>query len=125
MTYNVRRDGWIINETTPVDTKDIIQISISDRVGPDTVPGCLFAYGKLVGRLMGMLNEHERFIEGYQDGIRSSDKTLDKEGHYNLKIQCPDGQLPDGEICPTCGKKRGPSGIDGGTWVHIRGSNES
>jgi len=32
--------------------------------------------------------------------------------------QCPDGLLPDGEICPDCGGRRGPSGVDGGTWVH-------
>lgn len=32
---------------------------------------------------------------------------------------CPDGLLPDGNICPRCGKRRGPSGIAGGTWVHF------
>lgn len=32
---------------------------------------------------------------------------------------CPDGLLPDGEECPRCGGKRAPSGIDGGTWVHL------
>lgn len=32
--------------------------------------------------------------------------------------QCPDGLTPDGEICPRCGGRRGPSGVDGGTWVH-------
>jgi hypothetical protein len=33
--------------------------------------------------------------------------------------KCPDGLLPDGETCPRCGGNRGPSGIDGGTWVHF------
>lgn len=32
---------------------------------------------------------------------------------------CPDGLLPDGVVCPRCGKRRGPSGINGGTWVHF------
>jgi len=34
-------------------------------------------------------------------------------------MTCKDGQIPDGPICPVCGGKRGPSGIGGGTWVHI------
>lgn len=33
---------------------------------------------------------------------------------------CADGQLPDGPVCPKCGGVRAPSGVDGGTWVHIR-----
>jgi hypothetical protein len=36
-----------------------------------------------------------------------------------LVKECADGQLPDGLVCPTCGQKRQPSGVDGGTWVHI------
>lgn len=32
---------------------------------------------------------------------------------------CPDALLPDGEICPRCGKLRAPSGVDGGSWVHV------
>jgi len=32
---------------------------------------------------------------------------------------CPDGLLPDGDKCPRCGQQRAPSGIDGGTWVHL------
>jgi hypothetical protein len=31
---------------------------------------------------------------------------------------CPDALLPDGPVCPRCGGHRGPSGIDGGSWVH-------
>lgn len=31
---------------------------------------------------------------------------------------CADGQLPDGPVCPACGKERAPSGVDGGSWVH-------
>jgi hypothetical protein len=37
---------------------------------------------------------------------------------------CPDGLLPDGEVCPRCGGRRGPSGIGGGTWVHYPTENE-
>jgi hypothetical protein len=33
---------------------------------------------------------------------------------------CEDGALPDGPICPKCGQDRGPSGVGGGTWVHLR-----
>jgi hypothetical protein len=32
--------------------------------------------------------------------------------------KCPDGLLPDGPVCPRCGGNRGPSGVDGGTWIH-------
>lgn len=32
---------------------------------------------------------------------------------------CPDGLLPDGEVCPKCGKNRAPSGVGWGTWVHF------
>ena len=31
---------------------------------------------------------------------------------------CPNGLLPDGPECPRCGGERGPSGVDGGSWVH-------
>jgi hypothetical protein len=41
----------------------------------------------------------------------------DREG---FKSRCPDALLPDGPTCPRCGRKRGPSGADGGSWVHIR-----
>ncbi len=40
------------------------------------------------------------------------------EGKFD---SCPDGLLPDGPICPRCGKNRAPSGIGGGTWVHWDG----
>lgn len=33
--------------------------------------------------------------------------------------KCPDALLPDGPRCPRCFGERGPSGIDGGSWVHI------
>jgi hypothetical protein len=33
--------------------------------------------------------------------------------------KCPDGELPDGPVCPKCGEPRLPSGVDGGTWVHF------
>lgn len=36
--------------------------------------------------------------------------------------RCPDGLLPDGPVCPRCGRNRAPSGIDGGTWVHFDGA---
>jgi len=32
--------------------------------------------------------------------------------------KCPDNLLPGGPVCPRCGKRRGPSGVDGGSWVH-------
>ena len=35
------------------------------------------------------------------------------------KEKCPDALLPDGPICPKCGQERGPSGINGGSWVHL------
>ena len=33
--------------------------------------------------------------------------------------QCENGLLPDGPVCPRCGGPRGPSGVDGGSWVHM------
>lgn len=33
-------------------------------------------------------------------------------------VPCPNALLPDGPVCPRCGKDRAPSGIDGGSWVH-------
>ena len=41
-----------------------------------------------------------------------------------IKMSCKDGQLPDGPICPVCGGERLPSGIGGGTWVHIISSEK-
>ncbi len=35
-----------------------------------------------------------------------------------IKVECPNALLPDGPICPRCGERRGPSGVDGGSWVH-------
>ena len=32
---------------------------------------------------------------------------------------CPNALLPDGPVCPRCGGKRAPSGVDGGSWVHF------
>lgn len=34
-------------------------------------------------------------------------------------LNCEDGQLPDGPVCPSCHGPRAPSGIGGGTWVHF------
>jgi hypothetical protein len=36
-----------------------------------------------------------------------------------MKLNCPDNLLPDGETCPRCSGPRGPSGVDGGSWVHL------
>lgn len=33
---------------------------------------------------------------------------------------CPDNLTPDGQTCPRCGQPRGPSGVGGGSWVHLR-----
>ena len=51
-------------------------------------------------------------------------KHFDKEDalrvldHLIACAPCPEGILPDGPVCPRCGKARGPSGVGGGTWVH-------
>lgn len=36
--------------------------------------------------------------------------------------KCQDGALPDGPTCPKCGGERAPSGVGGGSWVHVRKS---
>jgi hypothetical protein len=33
--------------------------------------------------------------------------------------KCPN-EHPEGTICPTCGGECAPSGIDGGSWVHLQ-----
>ena len=35
-----------------------------------------------------------------------------------MSDKCPNGLTPDGPVCPRCGGNRGPSGVDGGSWVH-------
>ena len=35
-------------------------------------------------------------------------------------VRCPDGQLPDGPVCPKCGGERaGMTDILCGEWVHV------
>ncbi len=35
-----------------------------------------------------------------------------------VEEKCPNALTPDGPVCPRCGGRRGPSGVDGGSWVH-------
>lgn len=49
------------------------------------------------------------------DALDNLAKLQSREGS-----ECPDGLLPDGDRCPKCGGPRAPSGIGGGTWVHVR-----
>jgi hypothetical protein len=49
----------------------------------------------------------------------------DASEFFAVSSDCPDGVLPDGPMCPLCGGKRGPSGVDGGSWVHIRAAAPS
>ena len=35
------------------------------------------------------------------------------------ETKCEDGLISDGDICPRCGGPRAPSGVGGGTWVHV------
>ncbi len=46
-----------------------------------------------------------------KDGDAASDKETGAD-------KCPDNLTPDGQVCPRCGGRRGPSGVDGGSWVH-------
>lgn len=47
------------------------------------------------------------------------EKNLENRGR---SLSCKNGLLPDGPICPKCGKQRAPSGVDGGSWVHYEQS---
>jgi len=47
-----------------------------------------------------------------------SEQPLDMVANGIRSEKCPNGLTPDGPICPRCGKRRGPSGVDGGSWVH-------
>lgn len=46
---------------------------------------------------------------------------VDEAGPGGTFDVCEDGLLPDGPKCPRCGGERAPSGVDGGSWVHVRG----
>lgn len=59
-----------------------------------------------------------------QDERDAMNRALDKsvEVIYNGYLDatdCPNALLPDGPVCPRCGGRRGPSGVDGGSWVHF------
>jgi hypothetical protein len=57
------------------------------------------------------------------EGVPPGERAISLEG---AKVEvsspggakCPDGLAPDGELCPRCGRRRGPSGVGGGMWVH-------
>jgi hypothetical protein len=72
-------------------------------------------------RPLGPIKERQRLEEKSKMELWKQDffKTLTDLGPtMPEEVECPDGLLPDGDICPGCGKRRGPSGIGGGTWVH-------
>lgn len=78
-------------------------------------------------------HEGSAHVESFRAGARFAERrgttkqpeALAQQERDREDAPCPDGLLPDGEICPRCGGKRGPSGIDGGSWVHIRAARSS
>lgn len=55
-----------------------------------------------------------------EDGCDADCETCDSVAlPAQVQSPCPNGLLPDGEICPRCGGPRAPSGVDGGSWVHF------
>lgn len=73
-----------------------------------------------------MNREKLKQIKGYLKYGSASTKTICNiidailEEPERSKIKhCPNGLLPDGPICPGCGHRREPSGVGGGTWVHV------
>lgn len=58
--------------------------------------------------------------KGIGELVTKVQKSTTKPDGPQLRLaKCQDGQLPDGPECPCCGKERAPSGIDGGSWVHV------
>lgn len=69
---------------------------------------------------------------GFTEGVFCRAECAQGEIHISTNVEpqkkCPDALLPDGPRCPRCFGERGPSGIDGGSWVHIHtpsANNES
>lgn len=62
---------------------------------------------------------HESGDEGARNGASWNQRAALAQAE-RPSGKCPDGLLPDGPTCPRCGGKRGPSGVDGGTWVHYQ-----
>lgn len=57
--------------------------------------------------------------------VKDQDRDKDMEKKKAQSEECPNNLLPDGPVCPRCGKKRAPSGVDGGSWVHFDPETDS
>lgn len=105
-----------------------------DRLRPDTAPHVatpLYASPPPAPKVGDGFVRVPRVLAGriaayFHDGVDDESRYLARQWR-NLAAApapvvaeaCPDGLLPDGIECPRCHGKRAPSGIDGGTWVHI------
>jgi len=57
-------------------------------------------------------------VEVIDEGIDET-TTIGQNINVHKAAECPNALLPDGPVCPRCGGRRGPSGVDGGSWVHF------
>lgn len=74
---------------------------------------------------------HESYGAAERDGCRFFNVAMCNREYHQVNApavidvsdvvvpRCPDALLPDGPTCPRCGGPRGPSGVDGGSWVHF------
>ncbi len=100
---------------------EIIEGTNPDDVQPTRTPlaGSLDALTPVEGPVTSFFNhmltedEREAFDRAFWKSVEVVDEGID------ATEKCPNALLPDGPVCPRCGGRRGPSGVDGGSWVHF------
>jgi hypothetical protein len=88
----------------------VVDVSVSEN--------CYVVESETVSKLQAEVKRLTALVQAHQT---YSPKQSQKES-TKLPIikqeKCPDALTPDGPVCPRCGGRRGPSGVDGGSWVH-------
>lgn len=85
----------------------------------DRLPfGEVQAIGTVLAQTPATAQDHRSSPPEHSDLINPKAAPAVSQAQPLQSERCPDGLLPDGPTCPRCGGKRGPSGVDGGSWVH-------
>ena len=113
----VKMDGGL----TVFETDELKEVVEGKEIYKITEGAVIQRWDKLSGKFLG-----QKFVPSdlvnYEDELGND---LDVEGldepqarafamvqNASTCVECPDGTLPDGPVCPTCGEERAPSGID-------------